>query len=1713
MAQISYGSITIVDTNDIQRFYVQYAKNDSSAAAPTTGWSQDRPTWQNGTYIWQRTVAKREGVPLAPTDYGNPVCITGEKGDTGQQGNTGNGISSIVTVYCNYGSGTPAEGYSGWSSNVPEYDSTKPNYWVKTTVNYTSGDPSITIYKDLGITEAAEKANLAATTAQSAEAHSIEAISIADSKNKIYYSSEIPTTGNYINGDTLFKESSAGTVMYVYDDTYTDPATGHWKQQQFEENAISDLAITNAKIKDLHGDKITANTIAGNKIVAHNITSLQLATDAIKSSNYQAGTAPFSNRGTFLDLSNGNMYSPVFGVNATENNQGAFIKGSVQAYDGKIGQNQLNYWYIGNYYDYNQLTSAYIKGNGTATIQLGNTSTWRLNTNRIHTAWNENKQGGDDYKLHYPVYNSKYWDMGLHVPTSKTDKFIYIRNSSFSTSLTNLQNNINDQANGTNNYWNYQFYITSEGILSAKSLKTINNTFEVTDGGSLYARNIYIKDENGALTQIGGTDAAYLSKTGGTITGDLTVGNATPGDDQQYNGNLRVIGDFLNRSGNNITLQTNLASTAATALTGNSTSPILIGITGTLPSTSGGTGNTSYNAGGVVYADGSSPKKLLSTAAGTSGYLLKSGGSGAPTWVDPGTLTVAAATKATQDGDGNVIKTTYLKLTGGNITGPVSFGDSVTIDDLNTGALVVTGNASFTNNIQANTINNVEVGSNPKFTDTITTITTEGSGNAITAIEATNGALKAIKGSNFLMGITNQQVINAIGYTPYNATNPNNYTANTGTVESVQIQASGPLQSSVSTAQSSSLNTTISFKNQNANTILAGPSSGSAATPTFRTLIAEDIPSLTKSKISDFPTTWALSSITGADDLKAIEALTGTSGLLKKTAANTWTLDTSAYVTSSGVTSITLTQGTGISIGSSGTAITSTGTRTIALANNYGDTKNPYASKTARHVLAAPAAANGVPSFRALTKEDVGLSNVLNIKQVTGIGQGDNGKIRVFKGSGTNDYEDIAVEIVATSTSSVASAQKLSSYGGSATQPIYIPADGKNAGKPVAISYTIEKSVPSNAVFTDTWHKVSTSQDGYITKLPGNTTTFLRGDGTWGTPGGTYSLPLAASGTRGGIQVGYSSSGKNYAVQLDSEKAYVNVPWTDTKYSAGTGLSLNGTTFNHSNSITAGTVGTSSATSSTNRTITIPYITYDAQGHITASGTHTHTLDSFPEAYLSWGGKNFSASYGPIDAAMVPELGANRLAFLKASGITIEYSTNGGSTWTSYNLTDIQKTGIFAKGTDCYLGNANTKEKNNINNQLKITINTASNIYTVLNKIAIYMNTNGNTTQVKIEKATHANPTSFSTHLDWTNISGWSGWNILNISDLTTYGNSGNQYQIIVFTFKQTAINTKYPSTTIKRIMGFGGVGWTVPSNMATDGHLYNYDNEQNAIFPAQITATQFNGPSTGLTNKTLDSLTLNSTEGSFTFQGNGAPWDGTDWVGLQVGSNSDKFQIHARNEFTLEYRQNDSGGTNSNWKNWQSLLSSGNYTDYTVKKDGTGATGSWGISITGTSSNVTGTVAVGHGGTGATSFTSGALLIGNGTGVIGTRTIKNMTVKGNLGWTDSATDIYIPTINTLAYWDGRYSNSSSNLTYCVKGAFGDAAIKGVVTTLNTSANLPTAGAVSTALGNYVTLTTEQTISGHKTFSNLVTFKGSSGSEYCNINYDQTLSALVFSFG
>lgn len=63
------------------------------------------------------------------------------------------------------------------------------------------------------------------------------------------------------------------------------------------------------------------------------------------------------------------------------------------------------------------------------------------------------------------------------------------------------------------------------------------------------------------------------------------------------------------------------------------------------------------------------------------------------------------------------------------------------------------------------------------------------------------------------------------------------------------------------------------------------------------------------------------------------------------------------------------------------------------------------------------------------------------------------------------------------------------------------------------------------------------------------------------------SIPVATSSAYGGIQIGYTTSGKNYAVQLSHGKAYVNVPWTDTN------TNYYPTTFAWTNGTTAGPTG------------------------------------------------------------------------------------------------------------------------------------------------------------------------------------------------------------------------------------------------------------------------------------------------------------------------------------------------------------------------------------------------------------------------------------------------------------------------------------------------------------------------------------------------------------
>lgn len=96
MAQISYGTFTITDNTDIESIVLEYAISDSPLTVPSEGWDTTRPTWIDGSYIWQRTRIHKSGEDTSNDTFGIAVCVTGSNGPTGL---AGRGLVSSNTEY------------------------------------------------------------------------------------------------------------------------------------------------------------------------------------------------------------------------------------------------------------------------------------------------------------------------------------------------------------------------------------------------------------------------------------------------------------------------------------------------------------------------------------------------------------------------------------------------------------------------------------------------------------------------------------------------------------------------------------------------------------------------------------------------------------------------------------------------------------------------------------------------------------------------------------------------------------------------------------------------------------------------------------------------------------------------------------------------------------------------------------------------------------------------------------------------------------------------------------------------------------------------------------------------------------------------------------------------------------------------------------------------------------------------------------------------------------------------------------------------------------------------------------------------------------------------------------------------------------------------------------------------------------------------------
>jgi hypothetical protein len=304
------------------------------------------------------------------------------------------------------------------------------------------------------------------------------------------------------------------------------------------------------------------------------------------------------------------------------------------------------------------------------------------------------------------------------------------------------------------------------------------------------------------------------------------------------------------------------------------------------------------------------------------------------------------------------------------------------------------------------------------------------------------------------------------------------------------------------------------------------------------------------------------STVQGYDaDLQAIGDIAGTSGLLKKTAANTWSLDTSTYLTSA-VTSVTGTApvvssggatpaismaaatstvngymtstyaakldgiaagatantGTVTSVGGTGTVSglslsgTVTTTGNLTLGGTLAVTPSNFASQTANTVLAAPTGVAGVPTFRAIVAADIPTLN----QNTTGTASNVTGTVAVANG-GTG------------STTSAGALTNLGAY--AASNPNSYTSNTLTAGTGISVSASTGASTITNtgvtSIVAGTGISISGAA-GAVTVTNSATSAYVGNRGQAFTANGTFTIPTGVTALKITVVGGGGGGGSSY---------------------------------------------------------------------------------------------------------------------------------------------------------------------------------------------------------------------------------------------------------------------------------------------------------------------------------------------------------------------------------------------------------------------------------------------------------------------------------------------------------------------------------------------------------------------------------------------------------
>ncbi len=412
---------------------------------------------------------------------------------------------------------------------------------------------------------------------------------------------------------------------------------------------------------------------------------------------------------------------------------------------------------------------------------------------------------------------------------------------------------------------------------------------------------------------------------------------------------------------------------------------------------------------------------------------------------------------------------------------------------------------------------------------------------------------------------------------------------------------------------------------------------------------------------------------------------------------------------------------------------------------------------------------------------------------------------------------------------------------------IYISdSDGSNTGSAVSVngSAAVTLKLPSTIKATlkgnaDTATSATTADSAdsvawsNVTGKP-NSGTYIAST----TKNGYEGMMTAAGSDSGWIRttesglIPYSSNTTSGSSFLGTSSWPFKGVYAKTFYGNLTGNASTATKLQTPRTISLGTAVTSTPT------------TFSGESNITIP------VNTIKETYLAWGGKNINAALSPIGMAISAEHSANRLAFINGDALTFEYSSDGGSTWTDYNYPAATKSAWCTTVSAVPVGRSDASTDITLDMRTRVTLaaqdGTTYYVYTNPRKLLVRVS-NACDMKVLIEYKTGVSGASWVTYGEYP-VSGLSGWNEIPLILSTLgggYTQTGNIWYLRL-TFIVTSLTTSSTYAKQGTILGirlFGTNDWVSASilngkgNMSSTGHLYSYDINANATFPAAITA------------------------------------------------------------------------------------------------------------------------------------------------------------------------------------------------------------------------------------------------------------------------------------